>query len=42
MVFSWEGDVDQDQVLNEFGIPAFDSATGRRKLAMLADVGYAF
>lgn len=35
------GDVDQDQPLREFGFPAFDSATARGKLALLAEVGHA-
>ncbi|MEJ7595246.1 MAG: hypothetical protein WKF77_27315 [Planctomycetaceae bacterium] len=42
IITDWiEGDVDQDQALHEFGIPAFDTATARGKLALLADVGYA-
>jgi hypothetical protein len=42
IITDWiEGDVDQDQALHEFGIPAFDSATARGKLALLADVGHA-
>ena len=42
IITDWiEGDVDQDQAFHEFGIPAFDSATARGKLALLADVGHA-
>ncbi len=42
IITDWiEGDVDQEQALHEFGIPAFDSTTARGKLALLADVGHA-
>ena len=42
IITDWiEGDVEQDQAFHEFGIPAFDSATARGKLALLADVGHA-
>lgn len=34
-------DVDQVEALHEFGLPAFDSATARGKLAVLAEVGHA-
>lgn len=42
VITDWiEGDVDQEVALHEFGLPAFDSATARGKLALLADVGHA-
>lgn len=42
IITDWiDGDVDQEVALHEFGLPAFDSATARGKLALLADVGHA-
>lgn len=42
IITDWiDGDVDQEAALHEFGLPAFDSATARGKLALLADVGHA-